>query len=103
MIRELDTRAIYGNGGRVVWSFEGARHNVSVLDNQNDVVAVLTELTPAEAAVAYWHTFADPRVPDIFARTPETLLVESQDDDEREPELQTPFGPARDEDDEDGA
>jgi len=103
MIQELDTRTIYGNGGRVVWGFEGTSHVVSVLDISYEVVSVLSGLEPAEAAVAFWHTFADPRVPDIFARTPETLLVESQDDDEREPELQTPFGPARDEDDEDGA
>jgi len=83
MIRELDTRVIYGNGGRVVWGFDGeARHHVSVLDNEDNVVAVLTELSPAEAALAFWHTFADPRVPDIFRREPETLLAESQEEDE---------------------
>ena len=83
MIRELDTRTIYGNGGRVVWSFgPDASHNVAVFDNEQNVVSVLSDLEPAEAAVAFWHTFADPRVPDIFARTPGEYEAEGLEADD---------------------
>lgn len=76
MLREIDTRTIPGNGGRVVWElWDGENgladpcHLVHVWGAGDQHIITLDSLTPQEALDAFLHTFARPDVPDVFART----------------------------------
>jgi hypothetical protein len=69
MNREIDSRRIEGGAGTVYMALddEGGLA-VYVHDYAGKPVAVLEHLTAEQALSAYRHTFADPRVPDIFRR-----------------------------------
>jgi len=68
MNREIDTRIVPGNGGKVVWLFDDVTvtHAVIVFGPDGIEAATVSNLTGTQARDAFQHTFAHPRVPNVF-------------------------------------
>ncbi len=86
-LREIDSRAIPGNGGRVSLidaDQTGCEYDlfVRVYGPDGSLIAEIEAESPADALDAYRHPFARPDVPDIFKRTPEIAYVSSRHEDE---------------------
>jgi len=75
MDTELHSRQIMGNGGTVTLCQGEESLYVTVRGWDGTMLAML-DVDPSEALDVFNHPFADPRVPDVFKRTPE------QDEDE---------------------
>jgi len=69
MTREIDTRMIPGHGGKVVWLWNetASEHAVIVFGPDGVQTATVSNLTGAQAHDAFHHTFAHPRVPNVFS------------------------------------
>jgi hypothetical protein len=66
-VLEVDERDIPGNGGKVVWTLAENGHRIIITGPDGKELGSLTTGDGAIATDAFYHTFAHPDVPDVFA------------------------------------
>ena len=66
MTQEINTRTLFGNGGKVRWTYDGTSHTVTVEDFAGVRLGEVTTLDGLDAYDAFTHPFVRPSIANPF-------------------------------------